>query len=98
MHLLFQISSSFYVNFMYVIYTSLYFLKHVVSCKKVFLKIRQIYGEKSVSRVSFFDNVASWELKSCNFKNETPAHVFSCEFCEIVNVNLSYLAHFLAQT
>ena len=52
-----------------------------VVCKKITLKIQQIYRKTSVPEY-LFNKVASWKLKPCNFKNETPVQVLSGEFSE----------------
>ena len=49
------------------------------SIKKVFLEISQNSQKNTCARISFLK-----KLQACNYiKNETLAHVFSCEFCEI---------------
>ena len=47
----------------------------------VFLEILQNSQENTYARVSFLIKLQAWGLQL--FKKETPAQVFSCEFCEI---------------
>ena len=64
-----------------------------VLCKKVFLEISQISQENTCVRVSFLIKLQASGLHASNFvKNETLAHVFSCEFCEI-SKNTFYTEH-----
>ena len=52
------------------------------SIKKPFLKISQNSQENTCARVSF---LIKFQALACNFvKKETLAHVFFCEFCEIL--------------
>ena len=61
------------------------------SVKKLFLDISQNSQGKTCARVSFFKKLQD---EPCNFiKKETPARVFSCEFCEISKNNLHYRTH-----
>ena len=51
------------------------------SVKKVFSEISPNSQENTCARVSFLIKL---QAKACNFiKMETPAQVFSCEFCDI---------------
>ena len=51
------------------------------SVRKAFLEISQNSQEKACARVS---------IKACNFKKESLAQVFSCEFCEISKNTIFY--------
>ena len=56
--------------------------------KQVFLEISQNLQENTCARVSFLLKLLAW---ACNFiKKDTPAQVFSCEFCEISKYTFSY--------
>ena len=61
------------------------------SVKRVFLKILPNLQENICISV-FFDKVASWKLKACNFiKKETSTQMFSHEFQQNFSRLLSYL-------
>ena len=52
-----------------------------VACKTCVHKILKFTG-KHLCRSIVFNNAASWNMKTCNFKIEIPAQLLSCEFCE----------------
>ena len=59
--------------------------------KRMFLEILQNSQENTCARVSFLI-----KLQACNFiKNDTPAKVLSCEFCEI-SKNIFFTEHLWA--
>ena len=59
----------------------------MISIKKVFLKIVQFSQENTCARVSLLIKLqasGNFIASGCNcLKKETPAQVFSCEFCKI---------------
>ena len=62
-----------------------------VFCKKFILKNFAKFTGKHLCQGLFFNKVAGLRPHACNsIKKETPALVFSCEFCEISNNTFLY--------
>ena len=59
-----------------------------VFCKKSVLGIFANSQENACARIIFFNKVAG--LSQQLYKKETPAQVFSCEFCEISKNTFPY--------
>ena len=67
--------------------------RHEVFCRKGVIRSFAKFTGKTCTRVSFLIKLQAW---ACNFiKKETPAQVFSCEFCEITK-NTFFTEHLLA--
>ena len=78
-----------------VLWTILYnwhFTPAVLDLEKDFYLIFHTSDNSLPEAVSlFFNKLAGLRLEACNFmKKETPAQVFSCEFCEISKNTFSY--------